>query len=253
MTFNVKHLVLPAMAVLLLAASPRPAAAQDGAAKADAPKTLLQKRVDRAVKRAVDWFRKTQNVKGKGVAGAWSFREPNWESGVTSLVLFALLKSGVDREDAMVKAGFKYIADNVSPNKRPTEMYTYNVATQMLAIEAGYGDMLRSKNPGNPVEKTLRDIFDANFEYCKKALKAGEAGYTIDQEGIGQLIQMSVEKGRKTRSDLKIGICGEQGGDPASVEFCYKTGLTYVSCSPFRVPIARLAAAQAAIKADRKK
>jgi pyruvate,orthophosphate dikinase len=74
---------------------------------------------------------------------------------------------------------------------------------------------------------------------------------SIDQEGVGQLIQMSVEKGRKTRPDLKVGICGEQGGDPSSVEFCHKVGLTYVSCSPFRVPIARLAAAHAAIKAKK--
>ena len=74
-----------------------------------------------------------------------------------------------------------------------------------------------------------------------------------DRDGVGLLIRMSVEKGRAARPDLKIGICGEQGGDPASVEFCYETGMTYVSCSPFRVPIARLAAAQAAIKADRKK
>ena len=64
---------------------------------------------------------------------------------------------------------------------------------------------------------------------------------------------MSVEKGRATKPNLKIGICGEQGGDPASVDFCYKTGLTYVSCSPFRVPIARLAAAQAAIRAGSRK
>ena len=69
---------------------------------------------------------------------------------------------------------------------------------------------------------------------------------------MGQLIQMAVEKGRTTRSDLKIGICGEQGGDPACVEFCFETGLNYVSCSPYRVPIARLAAAQAAIKAKKK-
>jgi len=74
---------------------------------------------------------------------------------------------------------------------------------------------------------------------------------SIDQDGVGQLIQMSVEKGRKTRPGLKVGICGEQGGDPSSVEFCHKVGLTYVSCSPFRVPIARLAAAHAAIKAKK--
>ncbi|MDO9543317.1 MAG: pyruvate, phosphate dikinase, partial [Kiritimatiellia bacterium] len=90
-------------------------------------------------------------------------------------------------------------------------------------------------------------------DYLNKKIISADPFQTIDQEGIGQLIEMAVKKGRSTRKDLKIGICGEQGGDPASVEFCFKTGLNYVSCSPFRVPIARLAAAQAAINADRKK
>src|SRR3954467_3062791 len=70
---------------------------------------------------------------------------------------------------------------------------------------------------------------------------------TIDQSGVGQLMQIAVEKGRQTRPDIKLGICGEHGGDPKSVKFCHRIGLTYVSCSPFRVPVARLAAAQAAI------
>ncbi|MBR5823950.1 MAG: pyruvate, phosphate dikinase, partial [Paludibacteraceae bacterium] len=70
----------------------------------------------------------------------------------------------------------------------------------------------------------------------------------LDQNGVGQLVQMATEKGRSVRPDLKCGICGEHGGEPSSVEFCHKVGLNYVSCSPFRVPIARLAAAQAAIK-----
>ena len=75
----------------------------------------------------------------------------------------------------------------------------------------------------------------------------------LDQEGVGQLIKMAVEKGKQTRPNIKLGICGEHGGEPSSVEFCYRTGLTYVSCSPYRVPIARLSAAQAAIKSgDRK-
>jgi len=85
-------------------------------------------------------------------------------------------------------------------------------------------------------------------EYLEKNVLKADPFQTIDQDGVGQLIQMAVNKGRGTRSDLKIGICGEQGGDPASVEFCFKAGLNYVSCSPYRVPIARLAAAQAALK-----
>ena len=73
----------------------------------------------------------------------------------------------------------------------------------------------------------------------------------LDQDGVGKLVQMAADLGRKTRPNIKLGICGEHGGDPSSVEFCHKVGLNYVSCSPFRVPIARLAAAQAAIKEQR--
>jgi pyruvate,orthophosphate dikinase len=73
---------------------------------------------------------------------------------------------------------------------------------------------------------------------------------SIDQAGTGQLMQMAVEKGRKTRPEIKLGICGEHGGDPDSVKFCHRLGLSYVSCSPFRVPVARLAAAQAALEEE---
>ena len=74
---------------------------------------------------------------------------------------------------------------------------------------------------------------------------------SIDQTGVGQLVQIACEKGNKTRPGIKLGICGEHGGDPDSVKFCHKVGLTYVSCSPYRVPVARLAAAQAAIEEKR--
>ena len=74
----------------------------------------------------------------------------------------------------------------------------------------------------------------------------------LDQVGVGKLVEMAVELGRKARPDIKLGVCGEHGGDPSSVEFFHKVGLDYVSCSPFRVPIARLAAAQAQIRFPRK-
>jgi pyruvate,orthophosphate dikinase len=84
--------------------------------------------------------------------------------------------------------------------------------------------------------------------YIKKGLLKNDPFQTLDQEGVGQLVEMGTNKGRQTRPDLKVGICGEHGGDPDSVEFCHRVGMNYVSCSPFRVPIARLAAAQAAIR-----
>ncbi len=83
--------------------------------------------------------------------------------------------------------------------------------------------------------------------YYKSKIYESDPFAKLDQNGVGQLVKMAAEKGRTTRPDLKLGICGEHGGDPSSVEFCHKVGLNYVSCSPFRVPIARLAAAQAAI------
>src|SRR5437660_2120708 len=85
-------------------------------------------------------------------------------------------------------------------------------------------------------------------EYVKKEILERDPFQSLDTGGVGKLIKMAVQLGRQTRNDLKCGICGEHGGDPKSVEFCHKAGLNYVSCSPFRVPIARLAAAHAAIK-----
>jgi pyruvate,orthophosphate dikinase len=84
-------------------------------------------------------------------------------------------------------------------------------------------------------------------QYIDKGIFEKDPFATLDQDGVGELIEIATERGRKTRPDIKLGICGEHGGNPASIEFCHRTGLNYVSCSPFRVPIARLAAAQAAI------
>ena len=84
--------------------------------------------------------------------------------------------------------------------------------------------------------------------YYDKKIYENDPFAKLDQNGVGKLVKMAAELGHKTRPDIKLGICGEHGGDPSSVEFCHKIGLNYVSCSPFRVPIARLAAAQAALK-----
>ena len=90
-------------------------------------------------------------------------------------------------------------------------------------------------------------------DYLKKGILADDPFQTVDQEGIGQLITIGIQKGRSTNKALEVGICGEHGGDPRSVEFCHRVNMDYVSCSPFRVPIAKLAAAQAALKDAPKK
>ncbi|MCF0177322.1 MAG: pyruvate, phosphate dikinase, partial [Bacteroidales bacterium] len=95
------------------------------------------------------------------------------------------------------------------------------------------------------------DIGSFMNDYLKNKILPFDPFISIDTESVGKLIEMGVRGGRSTRTELKVGICGEHGGDPTSVEFCHKIGLNYVSCSPFRVPIARLAAAQAAIKENK--
>jgi pyruvate,orthophosphate dikinase len=97
-----------------------------------------------------------------------------------------------------------------------------------------------------------RDDVEGRFmsEYLELKLLRANPFETLDQEGVGQLVRLGVERGRVTRPAIKLGICGEHGGDPASIEFCEQVGLDYVSCSPYRVPIARLAAAHASLGHD---
>jgi pyruvate,orthophosphate dikinase len=95
------------------------------------------------------------------------------------------------------------------------------------------------------------DYVKFSKDYEDKKIFKADPFAVLDQEGVGQLVKISVDKGRSTRPDLEIGICGEHGGEPSSVEFCYRVGMNYVSCSPYRVPIARLAAAQAALSGDK--
>jgi pyruvate,orthophosphate dikinase len=85
-------------------------------------------------------------------------------------------------------------------------------------------------------------------EYVEKNILPRDPFVALDQEGVGQLVEMAVERGRSKKKKLKVGICGEHGGEPESVKFCHRTGLNYVSCSPYRVPIARLSAAHGALE-----
>ncbi|MBR7158016.1 MAG: pyruvate, phosphate dikinase, partial [Bacteroidales bacterium] len=97
------------------------------------------------------------------------------------------------------------------------------------------------------------DIGGFMGDYLAKKILPADPFQTLDQDSVGKLVEMGIKGGRSTNANLKVGICGEHGGDPESVAFCHKIGMNYVSCSPFRVPIARLAAAQAAIKSYEKK
>jgi pyruvate,orthophosphate dikinase len=94
-----------------------------------------------------------------------------------------------------------------------------------------------------------RDDAEGKFllHYLQEKILPENPFAVLDRDGVGELVKMAAEKGRAVKQDLKLGICGEHGGDPSSIEFCHLVGLDYVSCSPFRVPIARLAAARAAI------
>jgi pyruvate,orthophosphate dikinase len=94
-----------------------------------------------------------------------------------------------------------------------------------------------------------RDDAEGKFllEYVERGILPVNPFQTLDRDGVGKLVKMGTDLGRATRPELKVGICGEHGGDPSSIEFCHQVGLDYVSCSPFRVPVARLAAAQAAL------
>jgi pyruvate,orthophosphate dikinase len=95
-----------------------------------------------------------------------------------------------------------------------------------------------------------RDDAESKFliQYVEQGILEENPFQQLDRKGVGKLIEMAVESGRATRPELEVGICGEHGGDPSSIEFCHKSNLNYVSCSPFRVPVARLSAAQAAIR-----
>src|SRR5208337_1450787 len=121
-----------------------------------------------------------------------------------------------------------------------------SVATEAQFFSFGTNDLTQTT-----MGLSRDDYTKFQKEYKDRKIFANDPFAVLDQEGVGKLVKMGVENGRKSRPDLEVGICGEHGGEPSSVQFCYRVGMNYVSCSPYRVPIARLAAAQAAISGDK--
>jgi pyruvate,orthophosphate dikinase len=147
-------------------------------------------------------------------------------------------------EEVLGKAGLKkqkYLIGTMIEIPRAA-LTADRVATEAEFFSFGTNDLTQTT-----MGLSRDDYTKFSKEYEEKKIFKADPFAVIDQEGVGQLVKMAVEKGRATRPDLEVGICGEHGGEPSSVEFCYRVGMDYVSCSPYRVPIARLAAAQAAI------
>ena len=156
----------------------------------------------------------------------------------------------------LIKGRIVAMADAVAKETGVTIPYTVGTMIELPRAALRAGDIAESAEffsfgTNDLTQTTLGISRDdaASFlgPYTQKGILPSDPFVTIDQEGVGELVQIAVERGRKTRPDIKLGICGEHGGDPASIAFCERVGLDYVSCSPFRVPIARLAAAQAAL------
>ena len=155
-----------------------------------------------------------------------------------------------------VKARIDAVAEQVQQETDKTLHYLTGTMIELPRAALRAGEIAKSAEffsyGTNDLTQTTFGISrddSARFlgEYTSKGILPQDPFVSIDVDGVGELVQIGTERGRKVRPDLKLGICGEHGGDPASVAFCDETGLNYVSCSPFRVPIARLAAAQAAV------
>jgi pyruvate,orthophosphate dikinase len=147
-------------------------------------------------------------------------------------------------EEVLAKAGLKDLKYLVGTM---IEIPRAAVTADSVAREAQFFSFGTNDLTQTTMGLSRDDYTKFQKDYQDRKIFANDPFAILDQEGVGKLMHMAVESGRKTRSNLEVGICGEHGGEPSSVEFCYRVGMNYVSCSPYRVPIARLAAAQAAI------
>jgi pyruvate,orthophosphate dikinase len=175
-------------------------------------------------------------------------------SPVTSEVMVPLVFTRAEFD--IVKARIDAMAKAVSEEKGATLAYQVGTMIELPRAALKAGEIAETAEffsfGTNDLTQTALGISRddaATFlgPYTQKGILPSDPFVTIDQDGVGELVRIGVERGRKVRSGLKLGICGEHGGDPASIGFCQEVGLDYVSCSPYRVPIARLAAAQAAL------
>jgi pyruvate,orthophosphate dikinase len=156
-----------------------------------------------------------------------------------------------------LKEGLSAVAERVQQEMGTRVRYLFGTMIEVPRAALTAGDVAKVSDffsfGTNDLTQTTygfsRDDAEGKFlnRYIQEEILPTNPFATIDPEGVGALIRIAVEQGRRTRPDLEVGICGEHGGDPASIAFCHREGLDYVSCSPFRVPVARLAAAQAAL------
>ena len=166
------------------------------------------------------------------------------------------------REMQRLRQGLSGLADRVQQRLQVHVPYKFGtmIETPRAALtsrELARESDIFSFGTNDPTQMTYgfsRDDAEGKFLrfYLDEGLLPADPFSTIDPNGVGELIRMSVTAGRGNRPDLEVGVCGEHGGDPASVAFCHEVGLDYVSCSPYRVPVARLAAAQAALNSNRR-
>ncbi|MFZ1990255.1 MAG: pyruvate, phosphate dikinase [Alphaproteobacteria bacterium] len=170
-------------------------------------------------------------------------------------IMIPLVATRIELE--RLKARITAVADDVAKHGGPKPKYLVGTMIELPRAALRAGEIAEEAEffsfGTNDLTQTTFGISRddaASFlgEYVSKGILAHDPFVTLDREGVGELVKIAAERGRKTRPGLKLGICGEHGGDPASIAFCVETGLDYVSCSPYRVPIARLAAAQAELK-----
>ncbi|MCM8760790.1 MAG: pyruvate, phosphate dikinase [Candidatus Omnitrophica bacterium] len=177
---------------------------------------------------------------------------------VEIMVPVTCAKNELDNQKVIVEKVYNEVCDKFGLKNIPY-MYGTMIEIPRAAIQAGKmaqtADFF-SFGTNDLTQMTFGfsrdDIGSFLPDYLSSKILPADPFQTVDQDGVGELISLAIERGRATRKDLKVGICGEHGGDPESVKFCHKVGMNYVSCSPFRVPIARLAAAQAAVEEKKK-